>query len=387
MISGGDFAKSMSVFIGGGRTNTAGTNSITNGSVTVDLSSSLLDTTSLGLSASGITGADMNPGSTALSDAIAAAANMKFDVYVGGASAAIVVDFGTNFTNVNSQADLVNHLNNAFAAAAASSTQLADANIRASIDSDGNLTFTSSQAFAIKANTGAGSAADLLGDTNLHEVAASSTTVGVAAVSLGTQHATFNWTDSAGAAQVKTIDLTVANSGSSQALVNTLNADTDLQGAGIFAILNGVNVDFMKADGGSFSLNLAYDDSAVSAGGLTPGTDSSYFSDDTLASSSAVDIATSGNATSAVTALSSAVETLGQIQGTVGRAQNQLTYAVNLAQSQLTNLGTAESRIRDADLAAEAANLTKAQILMQAGVAALAQANAAPQAVLSLLKG
>jgi len=52
----------------------------------------------------------------------------------------------------------------------------------------------------------------------------------------------------------------------------------------------------------------------------------------------------------------------------------------------LTNLATAESRIRDADLAAEAANLTKAQILLQAGVAALAQANSAPQSVLALLK-
>jgi flagellin len=53
----------------------------------------------------------------------------------------------------------------------------------------------------------------------------------------------------------------------------------------------------------------------------------------------------------------------------------------------LTNLAAAESRIRDADLAAEAANLTKAQILQQAGVAALAQANSAPQIVLSLLRG
>ena len=113
--------------------------------MTVDLSSSLLDTTSLGLAASGITGADMSPGSTALSDAITAAANMKFDVYVGGATAAVTVDFGTNFTNVSSQADLVNHLNNAFAAAASSSTTLAAANIRASIDTDGMLTFTSSR--------------------------------------------------------------------------------------------------------------------------------------------------------------------------------------------------------------------------------------------------
>ena len=61
-------------------------------------------------------------------------------------------------------------------------------------------------------------------------------------------------------------------------------------------------------------------------------------------------------------------------------------YAVNLAQSQLTNLASAESGIRDADMAAESANLTKAQILLQAGIAALAQANSAPQQVLTLLK-
>ena len=71
----------------------------------------------------------------------------------------------------------------------------------------------------------------------------------------------------------------------------------------------------------------------------------------------------------------------------VGRGENQFNYAVNLAQSQLTNLAAAESSIRDADLAQEAANLTKAQILLQAGVAALAQANSAPQNILSLLKG
>jgi len=99
------------------------------------------------------------------------------------------------------------------------------------------------------------------------------------------------------------------------------------------------------------------------------------------------DISNQGSAQSAVTALANAVASLGTAQAVVGRGENQFGYAVNLAQSQLTNLTTAESRIRDADLAAEAANLTKAQILLQAGVAALAQANSAPQAVLSLLKG
>jgi flagellin len=101
---------------------------------------------------------------------------------------------------------------------------------------------------------------------------------------------------------------------------------------------------------------------------------------------STVDISNVASASAAVTALTNAVTVLGSAQAVVGRGENQFTYAVNLAQSQLTNEQTAESGIRDANLAAEAANLTKAQILIQAGVAALAQANSAPQQVLSLLR-
>jgi flagellin len=99
------------------------------------------------------------------------------------------------------------------------------------------------------------------------------------------------------------------------------------------------------------------------------------------------DISTQATAEAAVTALADAVSKLGDAQAVVGRGQNQLNYAINLAQSQLTNVAAAESRIRDADLAQEAANLTKAQIILQAGVAALAQANSAPQAILGLLRG
>ena len=102
---------------------------------------------------------------------------------------------------------------------------------------------------------------------------------------------------------------------------------------------------------------------------------------------SQLDISSISGATSAVNALAQAVSKLGDAQAVVGRGQNQFSYAVNLAQSQLTNLASAESRIRDADLAQEAANLTKAQIVLQAGIAALAQANSAPQAVLALLRG
>ncbi len=88
-----------------------------------------------------------------------------------------------------------------------------------------------------------------------------------------------------------------------------------------------------------------------------------------------------------MSALSTAISNLGLTQGVVGAGENKLNYAINLAQSQITNFSSAESGIKDADIAAEAANLTKAQVLQQASLAALAQANSAPQAVLSLLKG
>ena len=97
-------------------------------------------------------------------------------------------------------------------------------------------------------------------------------------------------------------------------------------------------------------------------------------------------IDTVAHALTAISDLATAVTTLGLTQGRVGTGENDLNYSISLAQSQITNDSAAESRIRDADVAAEAANLTKSQVLEQSSVAALAQANAAPQALLKLLQ-
>ena len=109
--------------------------------------------------------------------------------------------------------------------------------------------------------------------------------------------------------------------------------------------------------------------------------------DSTSLSINAGDTSTAAGANTATAAITLALGKLGTYQGTVGSSQNKLSYAVNLASSQISSFSAAESRIRDADMASEAANLTKAQVLSQASLAAMAQANAAPQAVLSLLKG
>jgi flagellin len=95
------------------------------------------------------------------------------------------------------------------------------------------------------------------------------------------------------------------------------------------------------------------------------------------------------NATTAQTALAqvqSAVDTLGDIQNSVGTLQNRVGFAVSLATSQAVNKKGAESRIRDANMAEESANLTRFNILSQSGIAALAQANQSTSSVLSLLR-
>jgi flagellin len=100
-----------------------------------------------------------------------------------------------------------------------------------------------------------------------------------------------------------------------------------------------------------------------------------------------VSVTTRDSAMLALAAITGAVSALGAAQAVVGKAENQLNYAIDLSQSQVTNFSSAESRIRDTDMAADAANLTKSQILVQASVAAMAQANSAAQTVLALLKG
>jgi len=85
--------------------------------------------------------------------------------------------------------------------------------------------------------------------------------------------------------------------------------------------------------------------------------------------------------------IAGAVKGLGSVQGSIGSLENRLQFAVALSQSQVVNIKAAESRIRDANVAEESANMTRYSILNQSGIAVLAQANQSSSAVLSLLRG
>jgi flagellin len=99
-----------------------------------------------------------------------------------------------------------------------------------------------------------------------------------------------------------------------------------------------------------------------------------------------LDISNATDAGTALTAIQAAIQTLGNVQGKVGAGENLLNYATNLANSQITNLTASESSIKDANVAAEAADLAQSQTLQQSTIAAMAQANSMPQALLKLLQ-
>jgi flagellin len=403
MNAGGAFAKSLSVFIGGGR-DTAGaqnnTSANTNGSVTVDLSNSAVDTQSLGLSSYSTTAnvatslATITGGTTA--------GNVDLTFYGAGASGfesgITVTAAGVN--NASSLSDVVNDINSAISTTAntagAANTAFAAENIQAQLNANGTgIVFTSANgAFAVSDGTnGKAAAANILGVATKTAVFASGTqqlsltnTTDIAGTD--TQDLTFTAVDPSGTLHQTEVTLAA---GTKANQITAINGALQAAGGPLAQI---VAVDADGADPGNVTLTstgtftVTVGTATTAGDGLTTTAAAQGVNASSALSGSAggLDISTSGDAGLAITAIGNAVANLGTAQAVVGKGENNFTYAINLAQSELTNETTSESGIRDANMATEAANLTKAQILLQAGVAALAQANAAPQNILTLLK-
>jgi flagellin len=98
------------------------------------------------------------------------------------------------------------------------------------------------------------------------------------------------------------------------------------------------------------------------------------------------DVTSAADAATALTAVQTAISNLGQVQGAVGAGENLMNYATSLANSQITNLTASEASVKDANIAADASSLAQEQTLQQSSIAALAQANSMPEAVLKLLQ-
>jgi len=99
-----------------------------------------------------------------------------------------------------------------------------------------------------------------------------------------------------------------------------------------------------------------------------------------------VDISTVVGSNEAIQRVDAALTTISTLRSSLGAIQNRFESTVSNLQAVSENLSAARGRIQDADFASETANLTKAQILQQAGISILTQANTLPQAALSLLQ-
>ncbi len=99
-----------------------------------------------------------------------------------------------------------------------------------------------------------------------------------------------------------------------------------------------------------------------------------------------VNLASKAGATAAITAIDTAIGAVSTSRANLGALQNRFEHTINNLNVTAENLSASESRIRDTDMAQEMMSFTRAQILSQAGTAMLAQANQAPQGVLSLLR-
>jgi flagellin len=156
--------------------------------------------------------------------------------------------------------------------------------------------------------------------------------------------------------------------------------------AGADSTVIGGTVAFKSAS----SFNVSSD---VNGGNIgLKGGDSSLFATDSgqanasgLTSVEGIDISTADGANNAIGVLDGALSTINTVRSTLGAVQNRFSATISNLQVTSENLSGARSRIRDADFAMETSNLSRAQILQQAGTAMLSQANAASQNVLSLL--
>ena len=353
LAGGGKYNTVNNVYIGGG-------NNLGNAQITIDLSGTQnqvdasglgLGTTSVGSGGTALSGNSVRldaPGATFLA---AAAQNFTFNIYSSnGGAQSVAVSVGGSGALTKDQ--VLSSLN----------SQLSGYGINASVGSNGQLNFGGGTPFTVSTTT---AAVDKIATTT-----SSATNAGVYNVAGETTFASvaenLTFQNGQGTANVA---LTGAETLSSA--IAKINAKT--AGLGIYAVTNSA--------GSGISLQSVNNFTASTDTALGVFTGSGAQTTNAPSSTGTV----TGNSLAAITAINSAISTLGLVQGRVGSGENRLNYAISLANSQSSNFSAAESHIRDADVAAEAANLTKAQTLQQASIAALAQANAAPAAVLKLL--
>ena len=379
--SGGNFNNLLSVYIGGGRLSTQANSS----QVTVDLSGSAnaVDANSLGLTGTnvlggtaggvGLTGNAIRLDNPAIAFLQNGTQTYTFNYADGtGNAQSRTVTLSGGSSGINGTT-VISQLSNG----------LGGTGIAASVDAaTGLVQFTGAGAFtaAVGAAT-AGNSTATTGGANGIAVNTSQYNVTSAAFATGGPPPTMSGADTF-TLSVGKLSANVSLTGADTVATSVAKINSALQIAGITgvtALASGAGTAFTIQGTAGFTLV----DTTAAAGGASP----AFTTAGNVAITAPTNGGTSGsNAQAAIAAINKAVAALGLVQGVVGTGENKLRYAISLAQSQIASFSNAQSSIKDVDVAQAASNLAREQILQQSSVAALVQANAIPQAVLSLLK-
>jgi len=188
------------------------------------------------------------------------------------------------------------------------------------------------------------------------------------------------------AAGINNVDVTVAAGTGINEFIDLVNEQVGA--SGVRAISDG-------SGGVTFSADNAV--TAITASSSIAGTAGSFSSAGNAQTVSAVDLSSTGTAISAIdistdtgaqsalASIDSAIKAIDSQRADLGAIQNRFSYTISNLSNIQENISASRSRIQDTDFAVETANMTKNQILQQAGTSILAQANQLPQAALSLL--
>ncbi|HFJ9556199.1 TPA: flagellin [Stenotrophomonas maltophilia] len=191
--------------------------------------------------------------------------------------------------------------------------------------------------------------------------------------------------------QPVTIDLDNAKTAAERAtqMVNAINAKT--HETGVSASLVDGTLQLTSKDANFTVGAIGTDQAAAKTAlaqqtGLTADTTSNFAAGVAQVGFAELDISNQANADNAILAMDAALQSVNSARADLGAIQNRFTSTIANLNTNSENLSAARSRIRDVDYAQETAELTRGQILQQAGTAMLAQANQVPQNVLRLLQ-
>ncbi|WP_050874599.1 flagellin [Comamonas testosteroni] len=309
---------------------------------------------------------------------------VALDITINGAPQQVSVSAVSNSTDAaGAKADFVTNLN----------TALTGTGLTAALDTNGNIALTNSNTSAVAITTTSTGTNPLSGTINAAAATSSTTPAGMPAAKVNINGVEFTL-DAQDNTSKRLNDLvtqinntasftTPSGSKVSASITNGAlvlkSANSDVS---VAAVSPGTDADVLAATG----LTTGTTD-ATAATGFLAGSDSYVAAKKNEQGFTSLNVNTAENSDNAILAMDAALKAVNGARATLGAIQSRFETTVENLSINSENLSASRSRIMDADFAAETANLSRTQILQQAGTAMVAQANQLPQQVLKLLQG